>query len=87
MLISGACDLPNNFQLVNRLKDACTLLRLPRPITLLLLETLAIAVQDSDNTLVRSNRAIFNGKQALKEQGIKKLSVEDALSVLRRRIL
>lgn len=76
---------PENY--FKELKDACTLLRLPRPITLLLLETLAIAVQDSDNILVRSNRAIFNGKQALKEQGIKKLSVEDALSVLRRRIL
>nr|CAH0101935.1 unnamed protein product [Daphnia galeata] len=69
------------------LKDACTLLRLPRPITLLLLDTLSVAVQDSESTSVKSNRATFSGKQALKDQGIKKLSVEDSLSVLRRRIL
>ncbi|EFX76487.1 hypothetical protein DAPPUDRAFT_322360 [Daphnia pulex] len=69
------------------LKDACTLLRLPRPITLLLLDTLSVAIQDSESTSVKSNRATFNGKQALKDQGIKKLSVEDSLSVLRRRIL
>ncbi len=75
------------FYFDNRLKDACTLLRLPRPITLLLLDTLSVAIQDSESTSVKSNRATFNGKQALKDQGIKKLSVEDSLSVLRRRIL
>ena len=68
------------------LKDACTLLRLSRPITLLLLDTLAEVVQDGENTLARS-RAASNGKQALKDQGIKKLTIEDALSVLRHRIL
>nr|CAG4650896.1 EOG090X04F1 [Simocephalus serrulatus] len=69
------------------LKDACILLRLPRPITLLLLDTLAVAVQESDSPTTRSSRAAFSGKQALKDQGVKKLSVENALSVLRRRIL
>lgn len=69
------------------LKDVCILLRLPRPITLLLLDTLAVAVQDSESTPSKTSRAALNGKQALKDQGIKKLSVEDSLSVLRHRIL
>lgn len=70
-----------------RLKDACTLLRLPRPITLLLLDTLALAVQDDGSASVKAGRALADGKMALKDQGVRKLSVEDALSVLRRRIL
>lgn len=69
------------------LKDACVLLLLPRPITLLLLDTLAVAVHEADSPSSKSNRATYSGKQALKDQGIKKLSVENALSVLRRRIL
>lgn len=70
-----------------RLKDACVLLRLPRPITLLLLDTLAVALQDDASSSLIASRALANGKQALKDQGVRKLSVEDALSVLRRRIL
>ena len=73
--------------LIFSLRDACILLRLPRPITLLLLDTLALAVQDSESSSSKSARAAVNGKQALKDQGIKKLSVESALSVLRRRIM
>lgn len=69
-----------------RLKDACTLLRIAKPIAFLLLDTLALAVQSEDDN-PRTNRAIANAKQALRDQGIRKLNIEDSLSVLRHRIL
>lgn len=70
-----------------RLSDSCTILLLNRPITLLLLDTLAQAVHEEDNTSIKSIRAVANGKQALKDQGVRKLKTEQALSVLRRKIL
>jgi len=54
----------------------------------LLLDTLAQCVQVDENALsAKSSRAIASGREALKDQGVTKLSMDDALSVLRRRIL
>nr|CAG4638383.1 EOG090X04F1 [Cyclestheria hislopi] len=68
------------------LKDACILLSLPNPVAMLLLDTLAQAVQMEESSST-SSRHIYSGRQALKDQGVKKLNIEEALSVLRRRIL
>ena len=84
-LFSQMTSRPESY--FRELKDSCTLLRLPKPITTLLLDTLALAVQDDGNASVKCARALSNGKLAFKDQGIKKLSVEDSLSVLRRRIM
>lgn len=54
---------------------------------MLLLDTMAQAVQDEDDTSVKSIRSVTNAKQALKDQGIRKLKIDQALSVLRRKIL
>ena len=75
----------NNFN--SRLIDSCIILRLGRPLALLLLDTLAQAIQDEGNPSIKSMRSVSNGKQALKDQGIRKLGIEDALSVLRRKIV
>ena len=54
---------------------------------MLLLDTLAQAVHDEDDTSIKSIRSVTNGKQALKDQGIRKLKIDEALSVLRRKML
>ena len=76
-LFSQMTSRPESY--FRELKDSCTLLRLPKPITTLLLDTLALAVQDDGNASVKCARALSNGKLAFKDQGIKKLSVEDSL--------
>lgn len=64
------------------------LLRLTQPITVLLLDTLIMAIDENDDDASsKSNRIVYSGKQALKDHGIKKLSVEDSLNVLRRKIM
>jgi len=84
-LFSQMTNKPENF--FRELSDSCTILLLNRPITMLLLDTLAQAVHDEDDTSIKSIRSVTNGKQALKDQGIRKLKIDEALSVLRRKML